>query len=851
MYRLLALFAILPAIAFGADPRFSSISPTAVQRGQEVEVDVRGDRLSDLVDIVTNDGGIELVKITPNEKDANRRASLTLKIAADAGLGLHHLRLRTKSGLSELRNLHVTDVPVVLEVEKKTGIEDAQPIELNSAVVGRIDREDVDYYKVSLKKGQRISAEVIGTRMGNSSGSNYFDPYLALLDSKRFELAISDDEALTANDSYFSVAAPEDGEYFIELRDSAYHGDGNAHYALHIGTFPRPSGISPVGGKAGETVEVTLLGDPAGEKKVSVKLPDTPGDFEFFPSDDQGIAPTPHIMKVTEWPAVAEVEPNNDPWTQGTPAVLPAGLQGVLGTNDDYDNFKFTAKKGQRFSFTAIGRTARSPIDPVIHVFDIKNKKTVGGSDDIGNNPDGRYDFTAPADGEYAVRIYDHLKRGGPEYVYRIEAEVQTPHMTADVIEMARYVQPRWVAPAGGGIARRIAVSRKNFGGQVKPVFENLPKGVRVEMPEVWSGSGQVPVVLYVDESAEPSHTFTKMGLAKADDPNVTGHITQNILQVRWNNNNRVIAHHFDELPVVVTEKAPFQVWLEEPTTPAVPNGWVDVVARCERAEGFNEEIRFEMLMNPPGCSTSRSLKFEKDKDRVVMRITAGDKAASGRWDVCVRAWANHNGTLETCSPFTPVHVQDRWVDFTFQQAAVERGQTTQMVIEVKHNESYEGEATVKLLGLPPKTTAEPVKMKAGDTQVTFEVKTEEGTPAGTHKSVYCIAEIPVQVGMEPGETVEVALIEDAPKDGEAASAEKPADGEKPAEPKPAAQPEPKPIIEIVSHQFRGGRLRVDNPLPPKKDAPKKPEPKKVEKPKEAPKKPLSRLEMLRQQKGM
>lgn len=850
MSRLIAFALLFPVVASAADPRFSVISPTAVQRGQDAEFDVRGDRLADIVDIVTNDGGIELIEIVPDEKDANRRAKLKLKIAADAQLGLHHLRLRTKSGLSELRNLHITDVPIVLEEEKKTGFEDAQPVEINKAIVGRVDSEDVDYYKVSLKKGQRFSAEVIGTRMGNSSGGNYFDPYLALLDANRFEIAVSDDEALTANDCFFSVTVPEDGDYVVEIRDSAYHGDGNSHYALHLGTFPRPSGISPVGGKVGETVEVTLLGDPAGEKKVSVKLPDTPGDFAFFPSDELGTAPTPHIMKVAAWPALTEVEPNNDPWTQGTPVELPAGLQGVLGAADDYDNFKFTAKKGQRFSFTAIGRTARSPIDPVIHVFDIKNRKTVGGSDDIGNNPDGRYDFTAPEDGEYAVRIYDHLRRGGPEFVYRIEAEAQVPHMTADVVELARYQQPRWVVPAGGGIARTVAVSRRNFGGEVKPVFENLPAGLRVEVPEVWAGSGQIPVVLYADESAAPAHTFTKMSLAKADDPNVTGHISQDILQVRWNNNDRVVSQHFDELPVVVCEKAPFKVWMEEPSTPVVPNGWVDVVVRCERAEGFDEEINVRALQNPPGCSTSTSLKFKKGEDRIVMRVTAGDKAQSGRWDMCLRTWANYNGTLESCTPFTPIQVQEPWVDFKFQQAAVERGKSTLMVIEVKHNEAFDGEATVKLLGLPPKTTAEPVKMKAGDEQVTFEVKTEEGTPAGTHKSVYCIAEIPIQVGMEPGGTVDVALIEEAPAEGDkpAEDAAEKTEAEQPADPKPEP---PKPIIEIVPHQFRGGRLRVDNPLPPKKDEPKKPEPPKEEKPKEAPKKPLSRLEMLRQQKGM
>ena len=53
------------------------------------------------------------------------------------------------------------------------------------------DNEDVDYYVVEAKKGERITAEVEGIRLGLT----LFDPYVAILDAKRFELASSDDAA--------------------------------------------------------------------------------------------------------------------------------------------------------------------------------------------------------------------------------------------------------------------------------------------------------------------------------------------------------------------------------------------------------------------------------------------------------------------------------------------------------------------------------------------------------------------------------------------------------------------------------------------------------------------------------
>jgi hypothetical protein len=55
---------------------------------------------------------------------------------------------------------------------------------------------------------------------------------------------------------------------------------------------------------------------------------------------------------------------------------------------------------------------------------------------------------------------------------------------------------------------------------------------------------------------------------------------------------------------------------------------------------------------------------------------------------------------------------------------------------------------------------------------------------------------------------------------------------------------------EPITHTFGGGELRIDEPLPPKADAPPPPpQPTPEPAPTEAPKKPLTRLEQLRLQK--
>jgi len=74
---------------------------------------------------------------------------------------------------------------VVQEKEPNSDFKEPQPIQLNQTVAGVIENEDIDYFSVNLKKGQRITAEVEGIRLGVT----LFDPYIAIMDTNRFELA--------------------------------------------------------------------------------------------------------------------------------------------------------------------------------------------------------------------------------------------------------------------------------------------------------------------------------------------------------------------------------------------------------------------------------------------------------------------------------------------------------------------------------------------------------------------------------------------------------------------------------------------------------------------------------------
>lgn len=802
---LLAAMVVAQA-TFAAAPRFTSLAPRGGQRGHEVKVTLAGNNLEDAEELLIYDDGIEVVSLEHPEADnqKSRQVIVTLKLNDDCPLGTHRMRIRTRTGLSDLQNFYVSAHPIVDEKEPNTDFAAPQVIEKNVAVYGRIDSEDVDYYAIDAKQGERISVEVFGMRLGYSSGGNYFDPYVAILNEDRFELAASDDTPLVWNDCVASIIAPADGRYIVQVRDSSYNGDGRAYYFAHIGQFPRPHSVIPSGGKPGENVTLTFLGDVSGPITREVTLP-TEGPFERFGievEDEYGVAPSAQPFRISAVDNFVEQEPNNDR-NAASAGAAPGALNGIISEPGDIDFFKFSAKKDQQFEVEVYARRIRSGLDPVLNIYRMDNGGRVDGNDD-SRGPDSYMRFKAPEDGEYALMIYDHLRNGAPTYAYRVELTPVEPTLHAEPIEFARYQQQQIIIPQGAGSGIVANVRRENIGGPVNFRSDSLPEGVRIECPESWRADGNMPVIFYADENAPVAGKFADIDVF-LDDPNqkdrhVSGDLMQKVLMIRGQNNNRVWEEEMYRLPVIVTEKAPFKVWIETPKVPLVRGGSMMLKVKCEKAEGWDEDIALRMLQNPPGTNSSGSVKIAKGQTEAQIPINAAGNAAVRESMIALRCIANiGNGSIELCTPFVPLKVEEQYMTLEFAQGAMEQGKEIVYPVKVTKRKDFEGEAVVKLLGLPANATAEELKLTKDMTELNFTIKAAENTPAGMSKNVFCQVLVP-----ENGDS--------------------------------------------ILHNLGTGRLRVDTPPPPKKDAPATPKPVEVAK-KEPPKKPLSRLEMLRLQK--
>jgi hypothetical protein len=727
----------------------------------------RGARLSDAQEVLFYQPGVTVTKVEV-VNDGEVKASV--KVAPDCRLGEHAARVRAASGLSELRTFYVGALPSVDEVEPNSEFAAAQKVALDVTVCGIIQSEDVDLFAVTAKKGDRLTAEVEGLRLA----STIFDPYVAILDKARFELAASDDAALVWQDGVASIAVPEDGTYVIQVRDSAYGGDGNCHYRLHIGTFPRPTAVLPAGGKLGDEVEVVFLGDVLGEIRKKFKLPSSlePG-FGLFPEDEKGIAPSPITFRLSVDGNVIEVEPN-DNHEQATRVELPLALNGVLSRPGDVDHFRFAAKKGQTFDVHAYARRIRSPLDPVMVIYHAGGGGIVGNDDAVG--PDSYFRFTAPEDKEYVLSIADHLGAGGPNYAYRVEFTQVAPRLTLGIPVFSQYTQDRQTVPVprGNRYATLITATRADFGGDIAVASEGLPQGITMVADAMASNVDVIPVVFEAAADAPLAGALSKFTGSLADPAQkVTGGFLQSVELLYGPPNQSIYwRHEINRLAVAVTEESPFKITVVEPKVPLVQNGSMALKVVAERKEGFKAPIGVQMIFNPPGVGSAGGVTIPEGQNEAQIPINANGGAAVRAWKIAVTGTATvGNGPIWVSSQLATLRIAPPYVALQMEKASVEQGKATDLFAKVSVQTPFEGTAKVQLVGLPPKAVAPDVEITKDTKEIAFKVTADAASPAGQHKNLFCQAVI-----VENGE----------------------------------------PIL----HAVGGTELRIDVPLPPKPDAP-------------------------------
>ncbi len=734
----LALLAACVVNASAVAPSLQNTTPSGLQRGTEAELKFNGARLADAEEVIFYEPGVKVLEL---KETKDNYVLARVKLDADCPLGEHKVRVRTKTGVSDFRTFTVGPFPQVEEKEPNNTIDKAQKIALNSTVLGTMGNEDVDYYSVEVKKGEPLSVEVEGMRLGRTM----FDPYVAILDKHGKVLAKADDTALFIQDTYATIIAPADGEYFIEVRETSYGGSGNP-YRVHIGSFPRPSAVFPPGGKAGESLEVKFLGDANGDFMQTFSLPQ-PNRFKFGVfAERKGLsAPSFNMVRISPFGNVNEKEPNDDvAHATAYSGPLPIAFNGIIDKPGDVDWYRFSAKKGETYDINVYARRIRSQLDTVLVLADADGK-TITSNDDSGG-ADSYLRFTAPRDGEFTLKISDHLGYGGPDCTYRVELTAVVPELNTYIADTARYdaqTRKSIVVARGNRFASLQSVRRKDLPGEVSDLefaMEGFPSGITMQAVPVPKDQTTWPVVFEARADAPIAGKLANLAIHSPADAKtqVKGGIWQNYDLVQDGNNGVYYQTWTDKIAVAVVDELPFKISIEPLRAPLVQSGSLDVKVLVERKEGFDEPIKVINLYNPPGTGSTPDITIPKGEKSAVYPLNANGGAPTKNWKIAFLGSATvSGGTAYASSQLADLEVAPAFVGGKIAQTNTIVGTSVRLHCSLEQKTPFEGRAEVKLLGLPAGATAEAKSITKDDKEIIFEVNTATNAVKGMHRSLF------------------------------------------------------------------------------------------------------------------
>jgi hypothetical protein len=446
-----------------AQPVVTRVAPAAVQPGASVDWTIHGTKLDDPIQVWTSfSAQLETTPVT--EKEVTSRAC-KVTVPADTVVGIGGIVVTTSEGVSAVQLVMIDDLPSTPEGDDNHSVETAQILAFPAAVDAVASGPQSDYFRFDAKQGQRIAVELVAARIGS-----IMDPVARLLDAKGRELVFADDDESLGADCRFEHTFAAAGTFVIEVRDNRFRGDGP--YRLRLGDFPLVSVPYPLGGRFGSTARFQFAGLAAdGIEPVILRLPAEAraGQLSIAARFPNGQSSTMARLAASTLPESTEVEPN-DSIKVATPVTLPCALNGRFAERGDKDCFAFPATKDQRMEFRAVSRSLGAPSLLFLQLVDANGKQLVEST--VNDSDDFTIRYTFPADGMYCLSVRDLLKRGGADFAYRVEAELD-PGFRLQLKNDKDAAFSQAATVANGAVPLNLTVDRQGYDGPIDLAWES------------------------------------------------------------------------------------------------------------------------------------------------------------------------------------------------------------------------------------------------------------------------------------------------------------------------------------------------------------------------------------------
>ncbi|MDX2149437.1 MAG: hypothetical protein SFV54_01785 [Bryobacteraceae bacterium] len=247
-----------------------------------------------------------------------------------------------------------------------------------------------------------------------------------------------------------------------------------------------------------------------------------------------------------------------------------------------------------------------------------------------GFGKDSLLRFTAPADGDYILRLRDVRGAGGDAYPYRLTLREPTPDFRLSVNPRNPNV------PAGGVVPVTVTAFRlDDFDGPIRVKLANLPAGLSATDGVIAPGQVSTTILLSAAETAS---------LASAAPLKVEGRAEIAGREVaRW-------ANPEDHLKLIATmPKADVIMMAETKEVVLEAGGTAEIAVRIERRNGFGGRVPVEVRNLPPTVRVLdvglNGVLLNEDETRRTFTLAALETAEPIEQTIYV------SGQIETRSP--------------------------------------------------------------------------------------------------------------------------------------------------------------------------------------------------------
>src|SRR4051794_5300244 len=216
LWSVAIIVATLGSTAARADlpfARLTAVSPPAGVRGGDVEVKVVGADLEELSALRFSDP-----RITAKAKSAD---TFVVTVPGDVPVGTYDLRAVGRYGVSNPRAFVVDTLAVVANKGGNTSVATAAPVAVGQAVCGAAEANAVHYYKLPLKKGQRVLIETDAREIDSR-----IEPSAVLADPAGRDVVI------TRRGDLIDFTPATDGDHVLRVFDATYRGGPEVFYRL-------------------------------------------------------------------------------------------------------------------------------------------------------------------------------------------------------------------------------------------------------------------------------------------------------------------------------------------------------------------------------------------------------------------------------------------------------------------------------------------------------------------------------------------------------------------------------------------------------------------------------------------